>query len=93
MIKSLFTDKLCGENAFFKPGERRRKEVSAQFAFIGGKGISEISMYASLRSVPSGYGRILRSEEVQGDIGIRQGKYRILRLEELLPFGFGSEYL
>jgi hypothetical protein len=24
--------------------------------------------------VPSGYGRILRSEEVQGDIGIRQGK-------------------
>ena len=65
---SAFSPTNCAERtAFFKAvseGERKFRAIC----------IIRNSMYASLRSVPSGYGRILRSEEVQGDIGIRQGK-------------------
>ena len=71
---SAFSPTNCAERtAFFKAvseGERKFRAILHH----RWKRYFRNSMYASLRSVPSGYGRILRSEEVQGDIGIRQGK-------------------
>ena len=83
----------CAERtAFFKAvseGERKFRAI----CIIGGKDISE-----TVCTPPCGVCRQVMAEfcdpkKFKVILASGREKYRILRLEELLPFGFGSEYL
>ena len=88
-----FTPTNCAERtAFFKAvseGERKFRAI----CIIGGKDISE-----TVCTPPCGVCRQVMAEfcdpkKFKVILASGREKYRILRLEELLPFGFGSEYL
>ena len=88
-----YTPTNCAERtAFFKAvseGERKFRAI----CIIGGKDISE-----TVCTPPCGVCRQVMAEfcdpkKFKVILASGREKYRILRLEELLPFGFGSEYL
>ena len=90
---SAFSPTNCAERtAFFKAvseGERKFRAI----CIIGGKDISE-----TVCTPPCGVCRQVMAEfcdpkKFKVILASGREKYRILRLEELLPFGFGSEYL
>ncbi len=90
---SAFSPTNCAERtAFFKAvseGERKFRAI----CIIGGKDISE-----TVCTPPCGVCRQVMAEfcdpkKFKVILASGREKYRILRLEELLPFGFGAEYL
>ena len=90
---SAFSPTNCAERtAFFKAvseGERKFRAI----CIIGGKDISE-----TVCTPPCGVCRQVMAEfcdpkKFKVILASGREKYRILRLEEILPFGFGSEYL
>ena len=90
---SAFSPTNCAERtAFFKAvseGERKFRAI----CIIGGKDISE-----TVCTPPCGVCRQVMAEfcdpkKFKVILASGREKYRILRLEELLPFGFGADYL
>ena len=90
---SAFSPTNCAERtAFFKAVSEGERKFSA-ICIIGGKDISE-----TVCTPPCGVCRQVMAEfcdpkKFKVILASGREKYRILRLEELLPFGFGSEYL